>query len=233
MKHFVHLILAGFFYASLTITNGMAQTGSVPAATDTLPPANRPAVPVQVGESVLTPVADSVAQIASDTVQVTPAQQAKIRKIVPRKATIRSLLLPGLGQIYNRQYWKLPFIYGGLVGAIVAFRWNQNLYSQYVDGYRVAFNAPSNSPTGKVAVVRGQVLGVDQLKRASDQFRRQRDLTVILTAAGWALNAIEANVAAHLKTFDLSDDLTLKIHPGIQPTGGLGIAPGVRVAMTF
>ncbi|CCH55428.1 hypothetical protein BN8_04686 [Fibrisoma limi BUZ 3] len=229
MKHFVHLTLVTLFCIGLTTTNSTAQVGNAPVAIDTLPPATVPVSPVKVGESELIPVADSVAQIATDTLRVTPTQQAKIRKIVPRKATIRSLLVPGLGQIYNRQYWKLPFIYGGLAGAIIAFRWNQDLYNQYVSGYREAFNSTSS----KVAVVRGQVLSVDQLKRASDQFRRQRDLTVILTAAGWALNAVEANVAAHLKTFDLSDDLTLKIHPSIQPTGGLGIVPGVRLAMTF
>ena len=85
----------------------------------------------------------------------------------------------------------------------------------------------------KTAVVRGQVLSVAQLKQATDQFRQQRDFTVILTAVGWALNAVEANVAAHLKTFDLSDDISLNVRPNVLFLPGVGIVPGVRVAMAF
>jgi hypothetical protein len=187
---------------------------------------------VRVGTSTLTPENGAA---TLDTGQVTAAQEAKIRKIVPRKATIRSLIFPGLGQIYNRQFWKLPFIYGGLIGAVYSFQWNQNLYNQYVNGYRVAYNSTTINPLyqAKVATVRDRVLTVQQLKRASDQFQRQRDLTIILTAVGWALNAVEANVAAHMKTFDLSDDISMKVHPNVLPMPGTGIVPGVRVAFTF
>ncbi|QKZ12601.1 DUF5683 domain-containing protein [Spirosoma sp. KUDC1026] len=205
-------------------------TRQIRSAADTIPETVR-RNGIRVGTSTLTPEDGSA---SLDTARVTPAQEAKIRKIVPRKATIRSLILPGLGQIYNRQYWKLPFIYGGLVGAVYSFQWNQNLYNQYLTGYREAFFSNVNSQyNAKVAVVRERVLTVQQLKRATDQFQRQRDLTVILTAVGWALNAVEANVAAHMKTFDLSDDISMNVHPNILPLPGTGIIPGVRVAFTF
>lgn len=205
-------------------------TRQVRSAADTIPETVR-RNGIRVGTSTLTPE-DGTASL--DTVQVTPAQEAKIRKIVPRKATIRSLILPGLGQIYNRQFWKLPFIYGALAGAIYSFQWNQNMYNQYLTGYREAFYSDVNPQyQAKIAVVNSRPLTVQQLKRATDQFQRQRDLTVILTAVGWALNAVEANVAAHMKTFDLSDDISMKVHPNILPLPGTGIVPGVRIAFTF
>jgi hypothetical protein len=244
MKQFFTFLIACLFVISSARSLFAQRPATTPAATpaptdstrqirsaaDTIPETVR-RNGIQVGTSTLTPE-DGL--LLGDTARVTPAQEAKIRKIVPRKATFRSLILPGLGQIYNRQYWKLPFIYGGLVGAVYSFQWNQNLYNQYLAGYREAYNSAVNVQySAKVAVVRDQVLTVQQLKRATDQFQRQRDLTIILTAVGWALNAVEANVAAHLKTFDLSDDISMKVHPNIVPLPGLGIIPGVRVAFTF
>lgn len=189
---------------------------------------------IRVGSSELIPD-DSTSLAGADTLRINPKQQAEIRRIIPRKATIRSLMLPGLGQIYNRQYWKLPFIYGGAVGAVLAFQWNQRRYSEYLAGYQEAFTQTAVNPLYgvKTAVVRGHVLSVAQLKQATSQIRQQRDLTVILFAAGWALNAVEANVAAHLKTFDLSDDISLKVRPNVLPVPGVGFVPAVRVAMTF
>jgi len=245
MKQFFTFLIACLFIVSSARSLFAQRPATTPAATpaptdstrqirsaaDTIPETVR-RNGIQVGTSTLSP---EDGFLSGDTSRVTPQQEAKIRKIIPRKATIRSLILPGLGQIYNRQYWKLPFIYGGLVGAVYSFQWNQNLYNKYLAGYREAYNSTTINPIyqAKVAVVDDRPLTVQQLKRATDQFQRQRDLTVILTAVGWALNAVEANVAAHLKTFDLSDDISMKVHPSIVPLPGLGIIPGVRVAFTF
>lgn len=147
----------------------------------------------------------------------------------PRSATIRSLLLPGLGQLYNRQPWKLGLIYGGAGAAFYFFQTNQHLYDKYLAGYRAAYLSTTTGT--KTAIVDGYVLSVQQLKRASDQYRQQRDLTLILTVVGWALNAVEANVAAHLMSFDLSDDLSLRVAPSLLPTGVTGFAPGIRLTM--
>lgn len=208
-------------------------TRQIRSAADTIPTSVQ-RNGIRVGSSELLPD-DGTTLAGPDTTRITPKQQAEIRRIIPREATIRSLMLPGLGQIYNRQYWKLPFIYGGAVAAVVVFQFNQQLYKAYSAGYEEAYNQTAVNPLYgvKTATVRGKVLSVAQLKQASDQFRQQRDLTIILTAAGWALNAVEANVAAHLKTFDLSDDISLNVHPSVLPLPGVGLVPGVRVAMTF
>ncbi len=168
---------------------------------------------------------------SADTQRVTVRQQARIHEIVPRRATIRSLILPGLGQVYNRQYWKVPVIYAGFGIAVYFFTTNQNLYTRYITGYREAYRSPAINPLFgmKTAVVLGAVRTVDYLKRATDYYGRQRDLTVILTVAGWLLNAVEANVAAHLKTFDISEDLSMQVKPGLLSLSEIGLAPGVRV----
>lgn len=172
--------------------------------------------------------------ITTDTSLITDVQQERIRKIIPRRATIRSLILPGWGQFYNRQYWKIPVIYTGLGVATAIYFWNSTRYNQYLTGYREAYNSTLANPQAgtQTAIVRGEVRSVQQLKQITDQFRRQRDLTILLTVLGWALNAVEANVAAHLKTFDISDDISMRVDPTIYAFPGLGVIPGIRVALT-
>jgi hypothetical protein len=147
----------------------------------------------------------------------------------PRKATVRSLVFPGLGQLYNRQPWKLGLIYGGAGAAFYFFQTNQHLYATYMAGYEAAYLSVSTGT--KTAIVDGRILSIQQLERAGDQFHQQRDLTLILTVVGWALNAVEANAAAHLMNFDLSDNLSIRITPSLLPTVVTGLAPGIRLTM--
>lgn len=194
---------------------------------------------IRVGESVLTPAEDSLSQ--GDTTQLSARQNEAIRKIIPRKATLRALTFPGRGQAYNRQYYKIPFVYAGFGAIGYFFIRYSNLYRQYVAGYREAFNLPDTLPAGqaypngllyKNALVRGQALGVAQLKRNTEFTRRYRDLNVILGVLLWGLQAVEANVAAHLKTFDISDDISATWKPTLLPYAG-GVAPGLRLTFNF
>ncbi len=143
-------------------------------------------------------------------------------KIIPRHATIKSAILPGWGQIYNRQYWKLPLVYGGFatIGGII--RYNNKRYKKYREYYYIVSphpEDPSYSPPSTTAVpyedgtIRS--LDVNQLKRINDGFRRNRDLSIISLALVWGLNIIDANVSAHLKTFDVSDNISLHWEPEI------------------
>ena len=198
------------------------------AAADSTPADTLTAPALLSGRSAETAVATT-----TSGQRVTLQQQARISAIVPRRATIRSLMLPGLGQIYNRQYWKVPVIYAGLGVAVGFFSWNQQLYTQYLTGYREACGSAAVNPLfgTKTAVVGGTIRTVDYLKRATEQYGRQRDLTVILTVAGWLLNAVEANVAAHLMTFDISDDLSIRVKPDLLSGAGTGVVPGLRVSI--
>lgn len=216
----------------------LAQT--VPAALDTLPPTVRSAPvadSIRVGRSVLT-----TETAAIDSLGATPLskkQETIRRTIIPRQATIRSIILPGLGQYYVRDYWKIPLVYAGLGVSIYFLIDNNRQYLKYENAYRVAYNDNSNGKgNGKAFVfVRSRgaelELTVPILKQQTSIYRGYRDLNVILTLAIWALNAVEANVAAHLKTFDLSDDLTLRVQPNLHPTITGTSVPGVRLTFNF
>ncbi len=143
-------------------------------------------------------------------------------KIIPRTATLRSLMIPGWGQIYNRQYWKLPLVAGAFVTLGLIANYNQVRYAKYRDFYYIVSphtNDPTYKPPTTVSVpfedglIRD--LDINQLKRLNDGFRRNRDYTYIGIVVAWAFNVVDANVSAHLKTFDVTDDLTLKIKPNL------------------
>ena len=147
----------------------------------------------------------------------------KKNKIIPRVSTLHSLMVPGGGQINNRQYWKLPLVAGAFVTLGLIANYNHVRYMKYRDYYYIVSphtEDPSYVPPSTVAVpyedgvIRD--LDVNQLKRLNDGFRRNRDYTYIGIVVAWAFNVVDANVSAHLKTFDVSDDISLKIKPNFE-----------------
>jgi hypothetical protein len=147
----------------------------------------------------------------------------KKNKIIPRVSTLHSLMIPGWGQINNRQYWKLPLVAGAFVTLGLIANYNHVRYMKYRDYYYIVSphtEDPSYVPPSTVAVpyedgvIRD--LDVNQLKRLNDGFRRNRDYTYIGIVVAWAFNVVDANVSAHLKTFDVSDDISLKIKPNFE-----------------
>ena len=159
-------------------------------------------------------------RIKSDSISV---QLPQINKIIPRVSTLHSLMIPGWGQINNRQYWKLPLVAGAFITLGLIANFNHERYMKYRDFYYIVSphtEDPSYVPPSTVAVpyedgvIRD--LDVNQLKRLNDGFRRNRDYTFIGIAVAWAFNVVDANVSAHLKTFDVSDDISLKIKPNLE-----------------
>ncbi len=147
----------------------------------------------------------------------------KKSKIIPRVSTLHSLMVPGWGQINNGQYWKLPLVAGAFVTLGLIANYNHVRYMKYRDYYYIVSphtEDPSYVPPSTVAVpyedgvIRD--LDVNQLKRLNDGFRRNRDYTYIGIVVAWAFNVVDANVSAHLKTFDVSDDISLKIKPNFE-----------------
>ncbi|MBA4849910.1 DUF5683 domain-containing protein [Emticicia sp. BO119] len=157
-----------------------------------------------------------------------------------RKALIRSLILPGWGQATNKEYWVIPIVYGAAAGGVFSFYVNNYRYKYYksklaeiiIDGNKEVM---VRSFTGIGTKQSEKELGPftqSQIEPVVNTFRRYRDLTVIVFAVGWALQAVQANVSAHLKTFDMSEDISLRIEPGIQSTN-YGNAFGVSVVLKF
>jgi len=140
----------------------------------------------------------------------------------PRKATIYSALLPGLGQAYNKKYWKIPLIYGGFGTLGYFIGWNNKNYNISKQAYS---DLSDDDPATDSYMKLKQIIYYD-LENASsvanlkeglissqDYYRRNRDLLIIVTAAFYGLNIIDASVDAHFFNFDISDDLTFQWEP--------------------
>jgi hypothetical protein len=144
----------------------------------------------------------------------------------PRKATIYSAILPGLGQAYNKKYWKIPLIYIGF-GTIGYFiDWNNDNYQLFKTGYKhLTDDNPETQDYMKIEAVRRNNYDLtnpnqyNNLKTAllkqQDYFRRNRDLLVISFVAFYGINILDASVDAHLMDFDISDDLTMRWQPSM------------------
>jgi hypothetical protein len=144
----------------------------------------------------------------------------------PKKATIYSAILPGLGQAYNKKYWKIPLIYIGF-GTIGYFiDWNNDNYQLFKTGYKhLTDDDPETQDYLKIEAVRRNNYDLsnpnqfNNLKTAmtkqQDYYRRNRDLLVISFLGFYGINILDASVDAHLMDFDISDDLTLNWQPSM------------------
>ncbi len=144
----------------------------------------------------------------SDTVKVQSKATKKAIYGEARKASIMSAVLPGLGQAYNRKFWKLPILYAGLGGFGYLFYVNQQKFKYFSDNLRW-----ENDSDPETLNNTDPLLNSDQLLSEKTLYRKRRDIGVIGIAIFYFVNIIDANVDAHLKTFDVSDDLSLKIKP--------------------
>lgn len=139
----------------------------------------------------------------------------------PRKATIYSAVLPGLGQIYNRKYWKLPLVYGGFATLGYFINFNNEEYVKFRQAYSDIIDTDPNTNSFVKLVTDPKRLEPDRignltesLRIGKDYWRRNRDLVVIGTVVFYAVNIIDASVDAHFFNFDISDDLTINWVPG-------------------
>lgn len=143
----------------------------------------------------------------------------------PMKAVWMGALFPGLGQIYNRSYWKLPIVYGGFMGCIYAITWNTTMYTEYKQAYIDIYNDdvlsddPSRSynailPKGyTVAMMGGKSAYTTTLNNKQTLYRRYRDISIVATVAVYVLSLVDAYVDAQLFDFDISPDLSLNVEP--------------------
>jgi hypothetical protein len=185
--------------------------------------------------------------IAIDSLQKSTSVEQK--KLSPKKASIYAALFPGLGQIYNGKYWKLPIVYGGYVGLIYIFGWNNNNYNDYSQAYRTIAkydNAAEMTVADRLYLdnfIKNPSINLDNpshftyvttsLKSGKDFYRRNRDLTVIGIAALHILSIIDASVDANLADFDIGDDLSMKIEPAHLYINGQNPVLGLNLVFNF
>lgn len=133
---------------------------------------------------------------ATDTVKA-----PSINPLAPSKAAFYSAILPGLGQAYNKKYWKIPIVYGAIGTSMYFYFDNNKKYHQYRDAYKRRLAGYNDDAY--------QYLDNQRLIEAQRFYQRNRDLSLLVTAAFYVLNIVDANVDAHLMQFNVSDKLTL------------------------
>ncbi len=154
----------------------------------------------------------------------------------PRTAALRSAVLPGWGQIYNKKYWKLPIVYGALGTSGAVFFFNLKNYKDTRFAYRVKYNMSLPGATAADSALFDQIkpylqpLSQESLRFYRNQYRRDIDYSVIFFLVLWGLNVVDATVDGHLKSFDVSPDLSLKIKPGYSE---MARTNGVSLVLSF
>ncbi len=134
-----------------------------------------------------------------------------------KKATTLSMICPGAGQVYNKSYWRVPIVLGMFASTAFVYDWNNRGYIRFNTAYTLTLdyeNNPDNYPNGSIDEF-GGAYSSSYMKSLRDSYRRNRDLAIILTGAAYLLQVLDAHVDAHLKDFDISDDLSLHVEPAI------------------
>ena len=163
----------------------------------------------------------------------------------PKRALWLALVIPGGGQIYNRKYWKLPLVYGGIMGCIYAISWNNSMYKDYSQAYIDLMDNDPNSQSYNQFLHLGNVINdsnkkqyEDIFKKRRDKYRRWRDLSFFVMLGVYALSVIDAYVDAELSVFDISKDLSMKVEPTIINNGSSnniidGSSVGLQCSINF
>jgi len=176
---------------------------------------------------------------------VTPDKLKSERVLSPHKASFYSAILPGLGQAYNHKYWKIPILYAGIGAMGYAISFNAKYYRKYKAAYRdFIMQDPNNKSYLEFVPPAWSEEDLNNPQNASwfesalsnkkDYYRRYRDLSIIGMALVYVLNLVDASVDAHLSSFDISDDLSIKIDPVIiDPYQSKYTGAGLKLSFNF
>lgn len=144
----------------------------------------------------------------------------------PRKAALYSAVFPGMGQIYNRKYWKVPIVYAGMVALGYSAIWNGRQYNHYFDKYK--YMTESDPP---LEDHEGQSLR--EVEWYKDAHLRYRNLFIIFSVGFYALQIVDANVDAHLIDYDISEDLSFTVDPVLLQPYDNPATFGLRCCLNF
>ena len=179
-------------------------------------------------------IAQDTTEIVKDTVIIeredTVLMKSYAARYDPRKALLFAAAVPGLGQIYNKKYWKLPLVYGG----IAAIGWRITVYNDFYTEYRgQLFYNLSHGRSAASARHPESGFETSQLRRLVDRARRERDFWVIMMGGMYLLQIVDAHVDAHLKEFDLNPNLKVTFRPMVESDAVLGRQTGLSLTMKF
>jgi len=153
-----------------------------------------------------------------------------IDALSPSRAAFYSAILPGLGQAYNKKYWKIPIAIGGVAAGIYFYKRNDKQYNRYRSAYKRRLAGYNDDEFWGVDAAGNPLstasISNDGLISAQDTFRRNREISILVTIGIYALNIIDANVDAHLLQFNVDENLAIKPHyryNEMENTGDLGL----------
>jgi len=183
-------------------------------------------------------VIDTSVKVNADTTIVakdTTAKDTTAKKLMhdPHKATIRSAIIPGWGQAYNRQYWKIPLVYAALGITAGTFVYNNKWYQRTKKAYDIVINDRTEEYDQIDPKLKGLIDYPQSLQYYRNDFRKNRDYSVLFFLIAWGVNVVDATVFGHLKDFDVSDDLSMRVNPTFDvttKTPGLGFAFGLKTS---
>lgn len=144
----------------------------------------------------------------------------------PAKAAFYSAVLPGLGQAYNKRYWKIPLVYGAIGASIYTYDQNHKNYLRYRNAYKRRIAGYNDDEFQNL------ITSTDRLIDGQDFYKRNRDRSMLFILGFYFLNILDANIDAHLKQYNVNSDLTVKPYFDVAPVGAQPVA-GMRVALTF
>ena len=149
----------------------------------------------------------------------------EVSDLDPQRAALLSAVFPGLGQVYNKQYWKVPIVFSGMLVFAHFINYNNRIYNSLRNATIVVSDG-ATSPYSNITTV-------DGLARNRDSFRQNRDFLIILGAAFYLVQIVDAHVSAHLEEFIVNKDLAVNIKPSIQSTPLISQAVGVSLVINF
>lgn len=201
---------------------------SIPVYRDTVPPKPSEELPV---------LSDTTEYNDTTIVKTSKGIDTIVKKKVhsPRQATLRSLMIPGWGQVYNKKYWKVPLVYGAIGFPAYLFFDNRKWYNKTRYALSIVVNDRYNN-VDSMAKLEPQLRAlVDRKAQGSlvnyrNQFRKNMDYSILFTLLMWGINIVDATVDGHLKEFDVSEELSLKVKPSMVPGS---MAPGISLVVSF
>ncbi|HEY5917932.1 MAG TPA: DUF5683 domain-containing protein [Chryseolinea sp.] len=177
-------------------------------------------------DSTAVSTGDSLLIDGRDTLELT----SYAARYDPRKALLYAAVVPGLGQIYNKKYWKLPLVYGGMFALGYAINFYQDGYTTYkAKLYR---NLESGFEADD-AVYPDDSYTTANYRHIVDEYKRERDFMIILMGGVYLLQMIDAHVDAHLKEFDLNPKLQLSVRPTVEQNDLIGRQSGISLVLKF
>ena len=155
----------------------------------------------------------------------------KVNMLAPSKAAFYSAVLPGLGQAYNKKYWKIPIVYGAIGTGVYFYVRNNKLYNRYRDAYKRRLAGYQDDEFYGDTPNEPRVTD-EGLINAQEHLKEQKELAGIITLGLYALNIIDANVDAHLMQFNVNENLSLAPHydfNALEKTSSLGISLNLKI----